>query len=157
MSHNNENYYRYVGWESTEYDFSKRLFSKENINRIKEILDDKLKCVRSDGRPIHVTDRVITHVMSQIYDNYRPQLGDMYTMLTIPASKPRDDMELLTDLVVETIFSNITSEIEMEENNKRLTVWTTVLGDFNEHGLRQYSTIKTNAKNINKVRFNMNY
>jgi hypothetical protein len=153
----NENYLRYVGWESSEYDFTKKLFSDENIKKIKNVLYEKLKCVRSDGRPIVVSDRVITHTMSQIYDNYRPQLGDMYTIFNISAAEPRDDAKLLTDLVIETIFSNITSEIQMEEANKKLTIWTTVLGDFNEHGLRRHPIIKTNARNINKVRFNMNY
>jgi hypothetical protein len=45
----------------------------------------------------------------------------------------------------------------MDENNKKLTIWTTVLGDFNEHGLRSYAPIKIRENNINKVRFNMNY
>ena len=153
----NDNYLRYVGWGVSEQPFDKRFFSKETIESVKDQTTKLLKCVRSDGRPIIVSDRVISHVMSQIYDKYRPQLGDMYTMLTIPADHPRDDMKLLTDLVVETIYRNIVTETQMEENNKRLTVWTSVLGDFNEHGLRQYSTIRINKDNINKVRFNMNY
>lgn len=153
----NDNYIRYVGWKVSEQDFDRRFFSHDTIKTIKDKTSDLLKCLRSDGRPIIVSDRVISHVMSQIYDKYRPQLGDMYTMLNIPAAEPRDDMKLLTDLVVETIYRNIVSETQMEENNKRLTVWTSVLGDFNEHGLRQYTTIKTVKDNINKVRFNMNY
>ena len=153
----NDNYYRYVGWKDDELEFDKRFFSKETIDYIKQVTSEKLKCVRSDGRPIVVSDRVIAQVMSQIYDNYQPQLGDIYTIFTIPAAEPRDDMQRLTDLVIETIFKNISVETQMEENNKRLTVWTSVLGDFNEHKLRQYTTIKTNKKNINKVRFNMNY
>jgi hypothetical protein len=45
----------------------------------------------------------------------------------------------------------------MDENNRKLTIWTSVLGDFNNHGLRQYTDLKIREKNINKVRFNMNY
>jgi hypothetical protein len=157
LTQRNDNYKRYVGWESTDCDCTAQLFSDENIKKIKEVLYEKLKCVRSDGRPIIVSDRVITHVMSQIYENFKPQLGDIYTIFTISAAEPRDDVKRLTDLVIETIFSNITSEIQMEESNKKLTIWTTVLGDFNEHGLRQHPIIKTNARNINKMRFNMNY
>jgi hypothetical protein len=153
----NENYMRHVGWKETSCDFSRHLFSDDTIKCIKDRLYDKLKCIRSDGRPIIVSDRVITHVMSQIYNEYKPQLGDIYTLLTIPANDPRDDMKLIVNMVVETIFSNISTETQMEENNKRLTVWTTVLGDFNEHGLRQHAPIKVNEKNINKVRFNMMY
>jgi predicted mannosyl-3-phosphoglycerate phosphatase (HAD superfamily) len=95
--------------------------------------------------------------MDDMYGTYRPQLGNMYTMLTIPPAEPRDDMQTLRDMVVEVVFNTIKTEYEIEENNRGLTVWTTVLGDFNKHGLRQYSTIKINEKNINKVRFNMNY
>lgn len=153
----NENYMRYVGWKESETAFSRELFSDYTIKIIKDRLYEKLKCLRSDGRPIVVTDRVITHVMSQLYDKFNPQLGDIYALLNIPASEPRDDMKLLINMTVETIFTNISNETQMEENNKRLTVWTTVLGDFNEHGLRQHAPIKVNEKNINKVRFNMNY
>jgi hypothetical protein len=157
MASRNENYMRYVGWGESETPFSKKFFSEITIKNIKEILFIKLKDLRSDGRPIIVADKVITHVMSQIYNQYTPQLGDIYTLLTIPSSEPRNDMKLLMDMVIETIYSNISNEIQMEENNKRLTVWTTVLGDFNEHGLRQHAPIKINEKNINKVRFNMMY
>jgi hypothetical protein len=152
----NGNYHRYVGWDSNS-ELSNRFFSDENLEKIKKILYEKLKCVRTDRRPIIVTERVITHVMSQLYENYRPQLGDIYTIYTIPAEQPRDDVQLLNDMTIETIVSNITSEIHMEEANKKLTIWTTVLGDFNEHGLRQHPIIKINKKNINKVRFTMNY
>jgi len=153
----NDNYYRYVGWTVSEQDFDRRFFSRETIESIQKQTTQLLKCLRSDGRPIIVAERVISHVMSQIYNKYRPQLGDIYTIFNIPAAEPRNDMKLLTDLVVETIYKNIVDETQMEENNKRLTVWTSVLGDFNEHGLRQYTTIKTVKDNINKVRFNMNY
>ena len=156
----NDNYNRYIGWQpASESDFERQFFSRPTIDYIRSQTSELLKCVRSDGRPIVVTDHVIAAVMSQIYQphKFRPQLGDIYTILNIPASEPRDDLKLLVDLVVETIVSNIKTETEIEENNKRLTVWTTLLGDFNEHGLRQYSKIKLNEKNINKVRFNMNY
>ena len=156
----NDDYYRYIGWKAgSEGDFDRAFFSQKTRDYIREKTSALLKCVRSDGRPIIVTDRVISGVMSQIYDvtKFRPQLGDIYTLFNIPASDPRNDGQLLTDMVIETIFTNISTEIEMEENNKKLTVWTTLLGDFNEHGLRSYAPIKINEKNINKVRFNMNY
>lgn len=153
----NDNYLRYVGWSVSEQPFDRKFFSKETVEIIKRKTTDLLKCLRSDKRPIIVTDRVIGHMMSQIYSTYRPQLGNMYTMLTITAAEPRDDMKTLIDLTVEAIYRTIATETQMEENNKRLTVWTSVLGDFNEHGLRQYTTIKTVKDNINKVRFNMNY
>ena len=153
----NDNYIRYVGWSVSEQDFDKEFFSRATIEYISDKLYDLLKCLRKDKRPIKVSERVITSVMDDMYGTYRPQLGNMYTMLTIPPAEPRDDMQTLRDMVVEVVFNTIKTEYEIEENNRGLTVWTTVLGDFNKHGLRQYSTIKINEKNINKVRFNMNY
>jgi hypothetical protein len=153
----NENFYRFIGWQQSEQGFDKVFFSMKNLRSISERLKDLLKCLRKDGRPMIVADRVIAHVMSEVFNKNRPQLGDMYTMLIIPAAEQRDDLKTMNDMVVQIIFNNIKTEYEMEENNRGLTVWTTVLGDFNKHGLRQYTDMKLNEKNINKVRFNMNY
>lgn len=153
----NENFYRYIGWQESEQGFDKVFFSMKNVRVISDRLKDLLKCLRKDKRPIVVSDRVISHIMSEVFSKNRPQLGDMYTMLNIPAAEPRDDLNTMNDMVVEIIFNQIKTEYEMEENNRGLTVWTTVLGDFNKHGLRQYTDMKLNEKNINKVRFNMNY
>ena len=153
----NENHYRHVGWSTSEQEFDKLFFSTKTVKYISERLKELLKCLRKDKRPIIVADKVISHMMSEVFSKNRPQLGDMYTMLNIPPENLRDDMHTMCEMVIEMIFSTIKTEYEMEENNKGLTIWTSVLGDFNAHGLRQYTTIKLNEKNINKVRFNMNY
>ena len=135
----NENFYRYVGWQVSEQDFDKIFFSVNTLRNISNRLDALLKCLRKDGRPIKVSDRVISHIMSEVFNKNRPQLGDMYTMEIIPAAEPRNDLKTLSDMTVEIIFNQVKTEYEMEENNRGLTIWTTVLGDFNKHGLRQYS------------------
>jgi hypothetical protein len=96
-------------------------------------------------------------MMSEVFNKNRPQLGNGYFMYNIPAAEPRNDYETMKKMVIEMIFNNIKTEYEMDENNRKLTIWTSVLGDFNKHGLRQYTDLKINEKNINKVRFNMNY
>ena len=153
----NDDFYRYVGWKQSEQDFDKVFFSIDTVNKISDRLKELLKCLRKDCRPIIVTNKVISHMMSEVFRKNRPQLGDMYTMFTIPPEKFRNDLETMSDMVVEIIFNTIKTEYEIEQNNKGLTIWTSVLGDFNKHGLRQFSKIKINEKNINKVRFNMNY
>jgi hypothetical protein len=152
-----QNYYRYVGWKMSENAFDRNFFSKTTVEHISKTLTDLLKCLRKDGKSIIVSDNVIANVMSNAYSTYRPQLGNGYFMLTQPQDHPRNDMKTLCDITIQIIYDYIKNEYEMDENNKKLTIWTTVLGDFNEHGLRQYSTIKTNENNINKLRFNMNY
>ena len=152
-----ENFYRYVGWSVSQQEFDKKFFSERTVRDISNKLKELLKCLRKDGRPIVVADRVIAHMMSEVFYKNRPQLGDGYFMYNIVAAEPRDDYETMQDMVVEMIFNTIKTEYEMDENNRKLTIWTSVLGDFNKHGLRQYTDIKLNEKNISTVRFNMNY
>lgn len=152
-----ENFYRYVGWQVSEQEFDKKFFSVDTLNYISEKLKILLRCLRKDGRPIIVADKVISHMMSEVFQKNRPQLGDGYTMFIIPPERLRNDWQTMCDMVIEMIFNNIKTEYEMDENNRGLTIWTSVLGDFNKHGLRQFTTLKINEKNINKVRFNMNY
>lgn len=152
-----ENFYRYVGWSVTRGELDKRFFTQKTLQDISNQLATLLKCLRKDGRPVVVADKVIAHMMSEVFSKNRPQLGNAYFMYNISAAKPRDDYETMKEMVIEMIYNNIKTEYEMEQNNRSLTVWTTVLGDFNKQGLRQYSNLKINEKNINKVRFNMNY
>ena len=152
-----ENFYRYVGWSVSQGELDKRFFAEETVKDISKKLTELLKCLRKDGRPIIVADRVIAHMMSEVFSKNRPQLGNGYFMYNIPAAEPRDDYETMKKMVIEMIFNQIKTEYEMDENNRKLTIWTTVLGDFNKEGLRQYTNLKINEKNINKVRFNMNY
>ena len=153
----NENYYRYVGWEFSDNALTRAFFSDETVKIISKKVTDLLKCTRADNRETVVTDRVITHVMSSVFEAYLPQIGDIYTVFQIPQEQLRDDLKTLAEATVQIITSQIKDEVDMINANQKLTVWTTVLGDHNDHGLRQFSTIKTRKNNINKVRFNMNY
>jgi len=152
-----ENFYRYVGWSVSQGELDKRFFSEVTVRDISNKLTELLKCLRKDGRPIVVADRVIAHMMSEVFYKNRPQLGNGYFMYNIPAAEPRNDYETMKEMVIEMIFNTIKTEYQMDENNRKLTIWTSVLGDFNKHGLRQYTNLKINEKNINKMRFNMNY
>ena len=69
----------------------------------------------------------------------------------------RNDAETIIDRTITLIFDYYRNEIGMEENNKQLTVWTTILGDFNKHGLRQTPPIKTQKRRPDPFLFNMNY
>lgn len=153
----NDNFNRFVLYDSTITPLEKALYSDDNLQYIQDRLYELLRCLRTDGRPTIITKRVIAGAMSSIEYSFRPQLGNAYTMYIIPAEKLRNDTKTLNEHVIEFIYNQVKTEYDMDKNNAKLTVWTTLLGDFNEHGLRQYSTIKTNQKPINKFRFNMNY
>jgi len=71
-----------------------------------------------------------------------------------------DNSGYLQDMIqqtIEIITSEVKNNLEMEENNRKLTVWTTVLGDFNEQGLRSHPEIKIRQKRPTPMQFNMNY
>lgn len=63
----------------------------------------------------------------------------------------------MIDQVIEIITSQVRTELGMEENNAKLTAWTTVLGTFNAHGLTQTPPIKTRQRRPDPCLFNMNY
>jgi len=151
---NNDKYTRHALHAVGDCSIENILFSKKNIKTIGDFLTEKMKCL---GRNITFTERTIISAINSVLTYYRPQLGDMYFMYNIPAAEKRNDLKSINEQVIELIYSQLKLEYEIEENNKKLTIWTSLLGDFNEHGLRQYSTIKTNNKPINKLRFNMNY
>lgn len=153
----NDNYNRNVLYNQDWTPPLKYLFSNTNLEKIQQKLYDLLKCLRSDNRPIIVSIPTIADVVSQVQNEFFPQIGDIYTLQTIPQAKVRDDIGNINDIAVEFIYTQLKTEYEIDQNNKKLTVWTTVLGDFNEHGLRQYSQLRLNNKPINKFRFNMNY
>ena len=151
------NYQRYVGWEFSQTSIYKAFFCEETVKLISDTVTELLKCSRTDGRKTIVTDKVITGVMFNVYDTYLPQIGNIYTVYIIPQEQMRDDLMTLVRATVQIITSQIKDEIDTLESNRKLNIWDSILGDFNRHGLRQFSTIKTVKDNINKVRFTMNY
>lgn len=157
-----DNFNKYVGWSTTRGALEKKFFSPETVKFISSQVTQGLKCLREDKRPIIVTEEVIANAMSSVYTGYFGNSmghinGDIFTIFQIPAEEPRDDYKGLILTTLNFIISQIRDEYQMQVNNEKLTIWTTLLGDFNEHGLRQHPIIKLNNKNINKVRFNMNY
>ena len=144
-----DNFMRYVGWKEDNYCI-KKYFSKETIRTISKKITELLQGVDPEGRPIIVPDDKICHMMSQIYDSYRPPTGDIYGRYNVPTGEPLNYVQSMIDQVIEVITNDVRNNLEMEENNRKLSVWTTVYGDgINEHGLRQTPPIKVRDKNTN--------
>jgi hypothetical protein len=135
----------------------RQFYSKENIKIISEKITQLLMGVNKDNRPIIVPDKTIYSVMSSVYENFRPETGDIFTRYIVPKSRSIGYIQNMTDKVINIIVTNVRVTLETEENNSKLTVWTTVLGDFNEHGLRSHSKIKLREKRPQPLMFNMNY
>jgi hypothetical protein len=146
-----------VGWEKiNETNTGYRLFfSLENINRISLKI---CKLLREAGHNIVVTPEVIAGVMSDVIGRKNtPQIGDIYTRYTIPLEDPRNDISDLNDRVVNIIVNTIVNEQDQIKWNESLTIWDTVLGDFNRQKLRSHSIIRKKDKDYMKGQFNLNY
>lgn len=140
------NYYRYSGYQpySPGYD---KFFSQTTIDIISRQVSQNLMGLLPDNKIIKVSNNVITNVMSSVYEDRMSKIGDIYTIFTIPDSRPVDFVNDMIDRVIETITQNIRTEYEMILHNQSLTKWTTVLGDFNKHNLRSHSDIKIRERN----------
>jgi hypothetical protein len=149
------NYNRYVGYEENES--ARFLFSIENLNNISRKITQLLDGVEPTGRPILVPRDTIASVMSNIYGNFVAPTSDIYSRYIIPNGQPQVLTQYIVDQTIETIVSTVRTDYAMRANNAKLTAWTTVYGNFNEHGLRAHSIIKVQEKRPNPMEFNMNY
>ena len=155
-----DNSLRFVGWNET-IDGDKtieKLFSHENIQNMSRKITELLQGVNPDGRDIIVTDRVISAALSDIYENTtREYIGGIYTKNNIILNEPRNDFREMVNQTIGQIVGYVRNESEMIENNNKLTIWTTILGDFNKEGLRSHPPIKILKNHPQHMAFNMNY
>lgn len=148
---------KYVGWQENN-ECIKKYFSQNTVKIISNKVTELLMGVNPQNRPILVPDKTICSVMSTIYYNFRPPTGDIYGRYNVPNGMgPEDYVQNMIDQVIEVIVSDVSSNLLMEENNAKLSIWTTVYGDFNEHGLRQVPPIKVRNKRPQPMQFMMNY
>jgi hypothetical protein len=151
-----DNYLRYVGWSENNLCIQE-FFSVNTVKTISRKVTELTMGVHPENRPILVPDDRIIEVMNSVQDTYQPPVGDIYTRYIVPSGDELSDVQRMIDQTIEIIVSFVRNTIEMEENNKKLTAWTTVYGDFNAHQLRQHAPIKVRNKRPNPMEFNMNY
>jgi hypothetical protein len=154
----NLDYTRYSGYQDTSKEFQKKFYNINTVNTISQKLTELLRGVGSLNRPIVIPNKSIVNIMDSVYQGFRPQTGDIFTRYTMPNGLNSDDyIQSLIDQTVEIIFSDVKNNMEMEQNNKKLSVWTTVLGDFNDNQLRSYAPIKVLNKHPQYMAFFENY
>lgn len=159
-SSENLSYNAYVGWKETSSGNIglETLFSVENLKAVQTTLDHVLKDLHPQGKRIVVTIPQIANVMSNIYENTLPgQIAGIYTKSVIPPAHPRNDIQEINQRTVQAIYNLLSTQFEVETNNKKLSIWNTVLGDFNENGLRAHPPIKTRNKHAQRMAFHMRY
>lgn len=147
---------RFVGYTESN-DCIKELYAPENIKLVSKQITKLLMGVDPHNRPIIVPDQSICNMISECYDSFRPPTGDIYGRYNIPGSQSNAGFQSIINQAIELITSQVRNTLEIEENNAKLTAWTTVYGDFNEHKLRQHAPIKVRVKRPAPMQFNMNY
>ena len=156
-----DNYMRFVGWDQGGYmgTCAKQYFSKDTIDMISKKVTELTMGVDKENRPIIVPDEQICNVMSQVFISNKPKIGDIYTVFIIPDSAPRNDVQLMIDRTIEIITNNIKTTLGMDQWNQSLSIWDTVLGDFNRQGIQQTPRgfAKINRKHPKKMFFFENY
>lgn len=159
-SSDNINANSFVGWPETIAGdcFVDVLFSKENVESLSKAITKALEGTDPEGKQIIVAREQIVGVLSNMYKNSsRPNIGDIHSRFIIPQNEPRNDMRALNNQTINVIVRSIKDEIETAENNKRLSVWTSVYGDFNKEGLRAHPPIKIRRRHPQYMAFNMKY
>ena len=151
------NFMKYVGWKGGNK-YIKKYFSKETVDLISRKIKELTLGVDPHNMPIKVPDENISLIMSSVYDSFKPPTGDIYSRYIIPSGmSPESYIQQMINQTIQIITSQITTTLKTEEYNKSLTIWTTVLGDFNEKGLRSHAPIKIRRRRPNPMQFNMNY
>ena len=136
----------------------RQFFSQNTIDIISYKVTELLMGVDPQNRKIIVPNQTILNIMDSVYTNFRPQTGDIFTRFTMPTGFNSDDyINNMIDQTIEIIYSEVKNNLEIEENNKKLSVWTTVLGNFNDNGLRSFPPIKILNKHPAHMQINMNY
>ena len=152
---------RHVGWPQTVEDIGETyqyLFKPETIHKISHKITELLKNVDPLGRNLIYPDHRISQIMGSVYSGYsRPNIGAIYTKDVIPNSEFRDDSSFIINQTISIIVRSIKNDIGMQECNKKLSIWDSVLGDFNEKGLRGHDIIKIKKNRPQPMMFNMNY
>lgn len=148
---------KYVGFQDTNSCIEK-YYSKETVKTISSKISELLQGVHPENKRIIVPNETIYNIMDNIYYSYRPMTGDIYSRYNVPNGTTTESyVQDMIDQVIEVIVSQIKIDYETEANNAKLSVWTTVLGEFNDHQLRSHPVIKLRNRRPAPMQFNMNY
>ena len=151
---------QYVGWDTITVwnPLTQKLFTKTTVHVIQQNVADYLTGVDANGRRIIPSDRVVITALFGIFREHAPRTGDIYGRFLVVDESKRDDYAYIVDKTISLLVQGIRDDLGMAEQNQKLTIWTTVLGDFNEHGLRQHPPLKiNNGKRPDPMLFHMRY
>jgi hypothetical protein len=132
------------------------IFNEKNIRKMSDKITQLLTGVDRKNRPIIVPDKTISSVLSGVRKKFVPEVGNIYSRYNTPNYLESGTQRIINE-AINIIVTDVRNNLETDECNQKLNIWTTVLGDFNEHGLRSHGQIKIREKRPSPMLFNMNY
>ena len=153
----NTQYTKYVGYDDSFMPTVGSLFDGSTFRFIQTMVYDMSKAYFPQG--VLVPCEVIANVLSTVFANFVPPTGDIHSRYTIPV----DDMannDYVSNIISQTariVLDDVVNTLGTERNNQSLDIWTTVLGDFNSHGLRSHDQLKTRENKPPSALFFENY
>ncbi len=153
-------YSKFAGWGQTIQDRPdyQSLWTPERLLLIQAKITQLLDGVDETGRQIQVPIDTIASVLSNVYESNRPEVGSIYSRyIQMEPESNRNDIREIIDRTINIIVSQVKNELLTIEQNKKLTIWNTLYGDFNKEGLRQHTPIKIRNKHPQLMAFQMNY
>jgi hypothetical protein len=148
------NNFRYVGWEQTPE--IEELFSDRNIRLLSRKISELLEGVDPLGRTIVIPDKNITNTLSTVIETYAPSTGSINSRYVIPFFRMGYEQNVMAQ-TIQLIVQDAEYYYAQQEANSKLTIWTSVLGTFNTHGLMPHSKIYTRQKRPAPMQFHMRY
>lgn len=128
------------------------IFDKNVLNYISKMVTLNLRGVDVKNRDIIVPDKTISNVLDSVYNNYTPSVGGLYSQQSFHTK-----YEHIIANTINIIVDDVSYNIARDTCNSKLTIWSTLLGDFNDHKLRSHPPIKLRNNRPKPMQFNMNY
>lgn len=146
----NPGYLKYIGWDSTMQNNNIReLWKKENLIEYQKIIAEKSRQYHPENRPILVSLDNIGDILFQCYQSHNPNVGDIYSRYIMDNTDlQRNDIDSIVERTINTILNHLQALYTTQQCNKKLTIWNSLYGDFNQVGLRSHSDIKIRKKRI---------
>ncbi len=156
---------RYVGWNQNlgscpnknQVNYNE-MYSQQNVNLVSQTITNYL--MKLNGKPIVVPDVQIRQMLNSVWnDSEGRQYPNIYTIDTFDLQWDGigEWLKRINLITIQSIISQIKNQVEATQVNDNLDIWTTVLGDFNEHGLRAHPKIKLREKGPSRFQISMRY
>ena len=145
----------YTGAEPTQYS---DLFKDETVTYIQQSCSNYLMPLFN--KPIVIPAEQVREMITSVWNvEAGGDRAGIYTDATfnLPENKIGYDFKRIVQIVIQSITSQISTTREMQVCNDKLNIWNTVLGDFNEAGIRAHPKIKLRERHPAYMQFFENY